>query len=78
MLSEPDGTPSSMRALNLIIVVVVLGVWAMVSVETVKLQPLSPEMTLIVLGSLGIKAFQRGKETSSGGSAPPFSPEKRA
>jgi len=77
MLSE-DGTPqntSTMRVCSLLIVVVVLGVWAVVSVEQMQLQALSTDQTALVLGALGIKAWQRGKEgtgvpaTISGGTA---------
>ena len=67
MLSE-DGSPdniSTMRVCSALCVVVVLGTWAAVSIQQKALQPLTAEQTAIVLGALGIKAWQRGVESSS-------------
>lgn len=77
MFSEPGGGgPSSTRALTAIVVLVVIGVWASVSLRKMELQPMSGEMVAIVALSLGLKVWQRGKEnghgTKSGDTAPPF------
>jgi hypothetical protein len=70
MLSESDGSPSSMRVLNVFIVVAVLGCWAAVTIHNWQLQPLSVEHMGLVLGALGIKAWQRGKENGNGNEKP--------
>jgi hypothetical protein len=62
--SEGNGSPSSMRVLSAFVVVTLLGVWAAVSVRQNALQPLTAEQAAIVIGSLGLKAWQRGKEGS--------------
>lgn len=61
-----SGRPSSMRAMSALVCVTIVGVWAAVSVERRELQPLSPEQTMLVLGALGVKAWQRGKEGTNG------------
>jgi hypothetical protein len=66
MLSEGDGSPSTMRVLNVVIVVAVIGCWSAVSLHSWQLQPLSVEQMGLVLGALGIKAWQRGKENGNG------------
>jgi hypothetical protein len=65
MLSEGDGSPSTMRVLNLFIVVLVLGCWAAVTIHKWELQPLSIEQMGLILGCLGIKAWQRGRESGT-------------
>lgn len=62
MFQGMDGSTSGMRVLTAICVVSVMFVWAQVSIHKGELQPLSYEQVAIVLGSLGIKAYQRGKE----------------
>ena len=67
MLSE-DGTAqsvSTMRVCSVLVVCAVLGAWAWVSISRAELQPLSTEQVAMVLGALGIKAWQRGKETTT-------------
>jgi len=49
--------------LNLVIVVAVIGCWSAVTIHQWQLQPLSAEQMGLVLGALGIKAWQRGTET---------------
>ncbi len=61
-LSGNDGSPSTMRVLTSLIVLGVIGAWATVSIQKHELQTLSPEHVAIVLGALGLKAWQRGKE----------------
>jgi len=70
MLSEGDGSPSTMRVLNVVIVVVVLGCWAVVTIHSWQLQPITVEQMGLVLGAMGIKAWQRGKEVNGNGSKP--------
>lgn len=62
MFQGMDGSTSSMRVLTALCVGVVMFVWADISIVKGELQPLSYEQVGIVLGSLGIKAYQRGKE----------------
>lgn len=64
MLSGMDGSPSTIRTLTAIVVLFVIGTWTIVSIRTNQLQPLTIEQVSIVLGAMGIKAWQRGKETS--------------
>lgn len=64
LLSE-DGTGesmSTMRVCSLVIVLGVVGGWLEVSIAQQALQTLSPEHVGLVLGALGIKAWQRGRE----------------
>jgi hypothetical protein len=69
MLSEGDGSPSTMRVLNLLIVAVVLGCWSAVSIHKWELQPLSVEEMGLILGALGMKAWQRGREANPSANA---------
>ena len=62
LIAEGDGNPSTMRVATLFIVGVVMGVWAWTSIKAGAPQPLSTEQVGAVLGALGIKAWQRGKE----------------
>ena len=62
LIAEGDGNPSTMRVATLFIVGVVMGVWAYTSIKAGAPQPLSTEQVGAVLGALGIKAWQRGKE----------------
>jgi hypothetical protein len=64
LIAEGDGSPSTMRAATLLIVGIVMGVWAWTSIKAGAPQPLSTEQVGAVLGALGIKAWQRGKEES--------------
>ena len=62
-LAESDGNPSSMRLATFLIVGSLMAGWLYVTVHTGILQPLSAEQVGLVLGTLGVKAWQRGKET---------------
>lgn len=66
MFSEQGGSASSMRGLAFMIVAGFILVWVKVSWTTNVLAPVSIEQTGIVLGALGIKAWQRGKENGKG------------
>ena len=65
LIAEGDGSPSTMRFATLIIVGAVMGVWCYTSIKAGAPQPLSAEHVTAVLGALGIKAWQRGKEEGS-------------
>lgn len=62
MFSEPGGSPSSTRALTGLVCVCVVGTWTLVSVRKVELQKMDPELVMLVIGALGVKSWQRGKE----------------
>lgn len=64
-LAESDGNPSTMRFATILIAGAIIAGWLYVTVKTSVLQPLAPEHVGLVLGTLGIKAWQRGKETTS-------------
>lgn len=64
MFSEHSGKPSMSRMLSAFVCVTVIGCWASVSVHRWELQALSPEQVMMVLGAMGLKVLQRGKENS--------------
>jgi len=73
MFSESGGAPSSTRIITAFVVLAVVGTWALISLEKKALQPLSPEQVLLVLGAMGFKVLQRGRENGhSGDTQPPF------
>jgi hypothetical protein len=47
-----------------------MGTWSWVSISKKELQPMDPELSLMVLGSLGIKAAQRASEGKEAGKPP--------
>jgi len=61
MLSE-KGNQSAMRGMTCGIVSIVVLTWAYVSIIKQELQPLDVEQVTLVLGALGAKAWQKGKE----------------
>jgi hypothetical protein len=65
MVSEGDGSPSTMRVLNVVIVLAVIGCWSAVTIHRWELQPLSAEQMGLILGAMGIRAWQRGRESST-------------
>lgn len=65
VLAGPSGKQSTMRAASLFTVVVVIGTWSWVSIRKQSLQPIDPEHAALVLGVLGIKAYQRKTETDN-------------
>ena len=67
VLAESDGNPSTMRFATLLISSTILAGWLYVTVKTAVLQPLTTEQVALVLGALGIKAYQRGKEAAPNG-----------
>lgn len=71
-VSESDGNPSTMRIATLLVVGCVMGVWVTLSIKAGTIQPLSPEQVAAVLGALGLKAWQRGREgDATAAPAPP-------
>lgn len=64
LLSESGSaeTVSTMRVCSLLVVLATLGTWTVVSIQQKAIQPFSAEMVALVTGTLGIKAWQRGKE----------------
>lgn len=62
VLAESDGNPSTMRFATVLIALTIMAGWLYVTVKTATLQPLTTEQVAMVLGALGIKAWQRGKE----------------
>lgn len=69
-VSGMDGSPSTMRIVTVFVTLAIIGSWAYVSIVKKELQPLSAEQVAMVLGALGLKAYQRGKE----GTPPPTPP----
>lgn len=63
-LSGMSGEPSTMRLATIIIVTCVMGTWMVTSIQNGIMVPLDKELVYLVLGTLGVKAWQRGKETS--------------
>lgn len=63
--SSPAGNPSSMRVLTGVVVVGIMAGWLSVTIHTKSMAPLPLEGAGgILLGAMGIKAFQRGKEAT--------------
>lgn len=63
--SEPGGNPSSMRLLTAVVVCAIMAGWLSVTVHTQAIAPLPLDGSGgILIGALGIKAYQRGKETA--------------
>lgn len=62
LLSETDGNPSTMRFATMIIVLAVMANWTYLTIHTGQMQNLTPEQLGLLLGTLGIKAFQRKAE----------------
>ena len=61
-LQDNSGNDSTMRLMTAAIVGAYLIVWAAVSIKTWTIQPMSLEGVGLMLGSLGIKAFQKQTE----------------
>jgi hypothetical protein len=66
MFSEPGGSPSSTRALTAVVCICVVGSWTFVSLTKRELQKMDPELVMLVIGAMGVKVWQRGKENGNG------------
>jgi hypothetical protein len=62
-LLGPSGKVSAMRVNTTLVVAGFMAVWAYTSVKKLDVLTVSPEWVVILLGSLGIKAWQRTAET---------------
>lgn len=70
---EPGGSPSSMRLMTFIVVAAIMAGWLDVTIRTHQMAPLPLDGAgAILLGALGIKAWQRGKEGKSAGTDTQF------
>ena len=76
--SESSGKPSSSRLITAGSTVLILGCWAAVSIHRWELQPISPELAAVVLGSMASKSWQRGKEDGGHRSEVKGQPEAQA
>lgn len=63
ILSGPSGKASTMRGATLLVVICIMGTWTAVSVKKWELQKLDAEQVALVLGAMGLKAYQRAGET---------------
>lgn len=64
---ESNGSPSSMRVLTAIVVLIIIAGWFHVTYQTRAMAPLVLDGPGgILLGALGIKAYQRGREKEPG------------
>ena len=61
--STQAGEPSSMRLLVAFVVVLKLSVWAYLCIKSGQNIPFSVEDIGVIVGVLGAKAYQKGKES---------------
>jgi len=68
---ETNGPASSMRLLTAVVVIAIMAGWLDVTFHTHVIAPLPLDGAGgILLGALGVKAWQRGKETKVATAAP--------
>jgi hypothetical protein len=60
--TEQNGDPSSMRLIAAFIIFVIMFNWTFYNVSQQQLAPLNWESVMAVLGTLFVKAYQKGKE----------------
>ena len=71
LVSDGNGSASTMRVATLLIVIAVLVNWIYLTVHTGQQQPLDWQEVGLVVGSLAAKAAQVKLESNSGSVAPP-------
>lgn len=62
MLEESNGDPSTMRVAVFVIILCVLGNWTYFNVTHNEFVAIGSEGISLILGSLGIKSWQKGQE----------------
>jgi len=62
--SEDNGNPSSTRMLTAFVVVSIISVWGYVSIIKGEIAPLPTEAVVAIVGALGAKVWQKGKEAN--------------
>lgn len=65
MISEDNGNTSSMRVLAGFVVIVMLGNWTYFNITHNTLVSFDWQDLSLILGALGVKAYQKGKENRS-------------
>jgi hypothetical protein len=63
--SSAGGTPSSMRVLTGFVVLCIMGSHLYLTIKTGVKQNLTLDEVAIVVSALGVKAWQRGRETTA-------------
>ena len=61
-LNDPAGQPSAMRLLTAVVVLALLGTWSVTVIRAGQWIPLDSGTVALILGCLGIKAWQRRSE----------------
>ena len=62
MVSEDNGNTSSMRILVAVVILVFLGNWTYFNATNGTLVSFDWQDLSVILGALGVKAYQKGKE----------------
>jgi len=62
LFKEPNGNLSTMRVLTAFVVISVVGTWCALSVMRGEFIELPATQIGLVLGALGLKGWQRGRE----------------
>lgn len=67
LIADAKGAPSSMRVLSFLVITDVMLVWTYLCISTGVFITLSYDMILLILGVLGVKAYQRKIEENDCG-----------